>query len=135
MKKLQLLRCSSLLLVCSSLFTFCNAQYTVLHNFRNVDGSEPQNGVIDSAGILYGMTYTGGANMDGCIYSYNTGSNTYTDLHDFNLINGANPYGSLLLSGTTLYGMASSGGAHGVGLFSPLIPVAMYIPTCSISIS
>ena len=96
-----------------------NAQYTVLHNFGNLDGSDPQNSVVYSSGILYGMAYIGGPSFGGFIYSYNTGTNIYTDLLNFNDTNGMYPQSSLLVSGNMLYGMVYQGGAHGDGcLFS-----------------
>ena len=76
------------------------------------------------------MTYTGGANSDGTIFSIPVGGGTPTILASFNGTNGAAPNGSLTLSadGSTFYGMTSQGGAGGVGtIFSE--PVGGGTPT------
>lgn len=41
-----------------------------LHNFTNgSDGGNPSGVVIDSAGVLYGTTYSGGSSGDGTVFS------------------------------------------------------------------
>ena len=77
---------------------------------------------------LYGMTYTGGANGDGTIFSVPVTGGTPTVLASFNGTNGANPEGNLTLVGSTLYGMTQYGGANGDGtIFS--IPLTGGTPT------
>ena len=65
------------------------------------------------------MTYGGGEDGEGNIFSIPMTGGTPTDLLDFNGTNGENPYGNLTLSGSTLYGMTYGGGYDGDGtLFS-----------------
>jgi uncharacterized repeat protein (TIGR03803 family) len=114
------------LLVCFSLFVFhfslVKAQYTVLHNFNSTDGREPLGSLISSASgeVLYGMTYIGGANSYGNIFSVDTDGTNFNDLFDFADTNGAEPHGALTLSasGNILYGMTNGGGAGYGVIFS-----------------
>jgi len=91
------------------------APHTNLLDFNGTDGQDPNGSLTIAGNTLYGMTESGGANGQGCIFSFNTSDSAYTDLLDFNGTNGSTPTGSLILSGTTLYGMTSVGGANGQG--------------------
>jgi uncharacterized repeat protein (TIGR03803 family) len=71
------------------------------------------------------MTYAGGANGKGALFSYDTATGAYAILHSFGdpgvSGDGQRPWGSLALSsnGSALYGMTMYGGASGKGaLFS-----------------
>ncbi len=80
-------------------------------------GSRPYGSLIEVNGLLYGMTYLGGAYGAGVIFSYDPVTTTYTDLLDFqNRIYpmGAYPMGSLIEVNGLLYGMTAGGGAGGV---------------------
>jgi uncharacterized repeat protein (TIGR03803 family) len=55
------------------------------------------------------MTYFGGANNLGCIFSIDTNGSRYKDLLDFDVTNGATPTGDLTLLGNKLYGMTLNG--------------------------
>ncbi len=56
------------------------------------------------------MTYGGGLNEDGVIFSIDTNGKGFTKLLDFNYsTDGRNPYGSLTISGNKLFGMTESG--------------------------
>jgi uncharacterized repeat protein (TIGR03803 family) len=96
--------------------------YTDLLNFNDTitpKGANPQGSLILSGNTLYGMTFDGGANEDGVIFSLKTDGTGYTDLVDFNdtmAPMGSGPFGSLILSGTTLYGLTTGGGSHGSGV-------------------
>jgi len=95
------------------------AQYTVLHSFNSTDGLNPWSTLAISGNVLYGISGNGGANNDGCIFSFHTDGSSYIDLFDFNITNGRGAEGSLLLLGNKLYGMATYGGLYGQGnLFS-----------------
>ncbi len=91
--------------------------YTTLKTFTGLDGTDP-NGVIESEGVLYGMTCYGGLNSKGCIYKINTDGSGFTVLLHFNgdSTHGAFPRGGLTISGNVLYGVAYQGGAEDYGL-------------------
>ncbi len=117
MKKLNLLFSALLLLG----FGAANAQFTDIHDFKdtgsmgNSNGAKPYGSLVLSGGILYGTTYSGGANGKGNIFSIHTDGSGYADLFDFNGTNGEFPEGTLTLAGTTLYGLTAFGGGNGVG--------------------
>jgi uncharacterized repeat protein (TIGR03803 family) len=93
--------------------------YRTLHIFDTTpnNGNSPQGSLTVSGGMLYGMTWMGGALNSGVIFAMNTDGTGFHLLHTFTGVatDGELPYGSLILSNTTLYGMTSSGGANNVG--------------------
>jgi uncharacterized repeat protein (TIGR03803 family) len=94
---------------------------SVLHNFGSgtADGQYPYGSLIQASDtLLFGMTYSGGANGEGIIFSYNISTGVETDVHDFGSGNdGYNPKGSLMqASDGLLYGMTYAGGANGAGM-------------------
>ncbi len=97
---------------------FPNLGYTqlaLLHKFNDTAGGRP-NGPLTKVGkMLYGMTPSGGANGDGCIFSMDSTGKKYKDIFDFNGTNGSNPQDGLIFCNNKLYGTAQHGGAHGVG--------------------
>jgi uncharacterized repeat protein (TIGR03803 family) len=105
---------------------------TNLLSFNNTNGASPYGSLTLSAdgSTLYGMTYSGGANSDGTIFSIPVTGGTPTTLLSFNGTDGKFPEGDLTLSanGSTLYGMTQLGGANNDGaIFS--IPVTGGTPT------
>jgi uncharacterized repeat protein (TIGR03803 family) len=93
--------------------------FKVLLNFNN--GSGEYGGysfgsLSISENILYGMTYGGGTNSLGVLFSIDTSGTGYKAMVNFDTGNGANPRGDLFLSGSELYGMTYSGGANNDGL-------------------
>jgi uncharacterized repeat protein (TIGR03803 family) len=67
--------------------------YTVLENFNGTNGSNPLGNLMQASdGNLYGMTYEGGANNVGVIFSYNPSIALYTKLADLSSVTGDNPY-------------------------------------------
>jgi uncharacterized repeat protein (TIGR03803 family) len=60
------------------------------------------------------MTYEGGLNTDGNVFSIDTNGTAFKDLADFagsgTSIDGSSPDGDVILSGNTLYGMTEVGG-------------------------
>lgn len=74
------------------------AQYSVLYNFNGSNGEEPEGALTLSAGKLFGMTYYGGPNSNGNVFSIDTDGNNYKDLFDFNGTNGDNPTGNVIIS-------------------------------------
>ena len=62
------------------------------------------------------MTYDGGLQRDGIIFSLDTNGSDFKGLFGFNGAKGNLPYGSLILSGQELYGMTSAGGPYSYGV-------------------
>ncbi len=84
---------------------------TTLFSFNGTDGESPTfNGLTLSGSTLYGMTYHGGLNGDGAIFSIPVTGGSPTLLASFDGANGALPWGNLTLVGSTLYGMTQDGG-------------------------
>jgi uncharacterized repeat protein (TIGR03803 family) len=103
----------------------------ILWTFHNTDGKDPRGGLIfDSAGNLYGATYTGGAYKYGTVYELSPSSGgtwTETVLHSFTLgsTDVANPAARLIFdSAGNLYGTASYGNLSGAGGVFELSPSA-----------
>ena len=90
---------------------------TVLFSFGSGYAENPYGNLTLSpdGSTLYGMTYGGGANNYGTIFSIPVTGGTATSLYSFDSTHGGWPHGSLTLSGSTLYGMAIGGGTYGVG--------------------
>jgi uncharacterized repeat protein (TIGR03803 family) len=87
------------------------------------DGNEPYAGVtLDSAGNIYGTTYSGGKYGFGTVFELVAGPNgTWTEkvLHSFTGGNdGANPYEITLILDAegNVYGVTQQGGAHDYGV-------------------
>jgi len=91
--------------------------YTKLVDLNDANGSHPYGTLIQASDDkLYGMTYDGGSNNAGVIFSFNVLTSTYTKLVDLNDNDGSNPYGSLMQANDgKLYGMTSGGGANDLG--------------------
>ncbi len=87
---------------------------TVLVSFYydGSDGFEPMAGVVqDSAGILYGTTYSGGNDGYGVIYKLDPATGQETVLHNFEDGDGGYPVGALVLDQAgNLYGATWQGG-------------------------
>lgn len=93
--------------------------YTDIFDFSTVNGSMPYAGLIQlSDGNLYGTTYSGGANNDGVIFSFNPTTSVYTKLYVFDGANGGNPQLGSLMQGADgkLYGMTPNGGTNADGV-------------------
>jgi len=92
--------------------------YTVLHEFKGypTDGANPfqEHLIGDSAGNLYGTTYSGGASGYGVVFKLDT-TGTESVLYSFTGgADGASPYAALLQdSAGNLYGTATGGGIGG----------------------
>ena len=93
--------------------------YTVLHHFDGVPGAGavPYGKLLLVGSKLYGMTYWGGVNNVGVIFTINTDGTGYALLHEFlgGPGDGGTPFGALIHDGTTLYGMTRNGGASELG--------------------
>ena len=93
---------------------------TIVYSFGSdaTDGVAPQSDLImDSAGNLYGNTYTGGTVGAGIVFKITT-SGEKTTLHSFAgpPTDGSNPAGGLVMdSAGHLYGTTSVGGTNALG--------------------
>jgi uncharacterized repeat protein (TIGR03803 family) len=93
--------------------------YVTLYNFKGgaTDGQGPNAGVLfDTAGNIYGTTYSGGQSNAGTVYKISAGGGE-SILHHFerNTGDGTNPYSNLIKAkgsfyGTTLLGGSANGG-------------------------
>ena len=106
----------------------------VAASFNGTDGANPEAGLIDVSGTLYGTASDGGANGDGTLFSYSA-ANGLTTLASFNGANGANPLAGLTAVNNTLYGTTVNGGANIAGvLFSYQLPNAAVPEPASIAL-
>jgi uncharacterized repeat protein (TIGR03803 family) len=105
--------------------------YQALYNFCPnsgcSDGSYPATGVIfDTAGNLYGTTFSGGAYGAGTVFELTPNHGTWTEkvLHSFTGGNdGSGPEAGLVIDGNgNLYGTTFFGGAYHGGVVFELIP-------------
>ena len=94
---------------------------TTLVSFNGANGSYPYSSLIaDSAGDLFGTTYTGGAYGDGTVFEIAKTAagfaSTPTTLVSFNGADGQYVYAGLIADGAgDLFGTTGSGGAYGDG--------------------
>ena len=100
-----------------------NNFYDLYEFSGGADGAYPFGNLTLSGSTLYGMTFCGGINYAGNIFSISTNGNNFYDLYDFTGgSDGAYPFGSLTMSGSTLYGMTSGGGDGGDGVIFSFNP-------------
>jgi len=104
--------------------------FTVLHSFSamsgltNLDGANPQAGLLLNGGVLYGTTSSGGTGGLGTVFKMNTDGGGFAVLHNFVLgyavqYGGLGPRSGLALNGRTLYGTVPNGGP-GMGVLYQL---------------
>ncbi|HLH81000.1 MAG TPA: choice-of-anchor tandem repeat GloVer-containing protein, partial [Chthonomonas sp.] len=99
--------------------------FQIVHAFSGPDGFNLNSPPIEGAdGILYGVTYYGGANNKGVVFKVNPDGSGFQVLHSFgsvtdqngNALDGAYPRGTLIQgSDGALYGGTQSGGTYGGG--------------------
>jgi uncharacterized repeat protein (TIGR03803 family) len=94
--------------------------YTVLHHFAGqpADGAQSVASLAESAGVLYGMTVSGGSANRGTIFKVNSDGSGYAALHHFGSIanDGSNLQAGILIgSDGMLYGATRMGGTFGAG--------------------
>jgi uncharacterized repeat protein (TIGR03803 family) len=89
--------------------------FTVLSNFTGSSGAYPYGGLMqDSAGTLYGTTYSGGSSSAGTTFAVLYGAEPV--LHSFSGSDGSIPKGGLIRDQSgVLYGTTQDGGAYGFG--------------------
>jgi uncharacterized repeat protein (TIGR03803 family) len=90
--------------------------YNSLYSFTGGDdGGSPYATLVASGSKLYGSTYSGGANSDGVVFSFDTGTKLLNPVYAFTgAADGYSP-GELTLSGNLLYGMTPYGGNNNAG--------------------
>jgi uncharacterized repeat protein (TIGR03803 family) len=94
---------------------------TIVHSFGNgTDGANPNAGLIDVHGMLYGTTSYGGANSCGnglacgTVFSLDPKTGAETVVYSFDSsTDGTNPFGSLIAVKGMLYGTTAFGNSHG----------------------
>jgi uncharacterized repeat protein (TIGR03803 family) len=92
------------------------AQYTVLLNFNDTNGKTPYSTLTLSGGKLFGVTWRGGADSDGVIFSIDTNGSGFKVIHNFNDTLGRFPWNGVTVVGNKMYGMAEAGGAYNGGV-------------------
>lgn len=91
-------------------------------------GSNPQGSLMQASdGMLYGMTYSGGANGMGTIFRYDLSTSSCSNLIDFSgTSNGSSPQGSLIQGADGfLYGLTTGGGNSNMGVLFQFDPVSL----------
>jgi uncharacterized repeat protein (TIGR03803 family) len=116
---------------CGTVFTINPATgvETVIYAFQGgTDGANPFSSLINVGGTLYGVTYQGGANAYGTVFSVNPTTGAERIVYSFQGGNndGAGPIGSLLNVGGTLWGTTQFGGSAGLGTVFALNPKTGY---------
>ena len=111
MKKLKLI----IVLFCGIVSSPAFSQFTDMFDFSSTTGQRPNGNLIRIGNRLYGMTISGGAHNDGCIFCINPDGSGYKDLFDFAGANGKGPLGSLTYVNNRLYGMTEYGGIYNIG--------------------
>ena len=92
--------------------------YAKLKNFDSMSGYYPGGSLVKAIdGKFYGMTFKGGNDNDGVLFSFDYASGTYVKLHDFNGTDGADPLGNIVQGkDEKIYGMTSDGGNSNAGV-------------------
>jgi uncharacterized repeat protein (TIGR03803 family) len=89
--------------------------FALVHSFTgNASGGQyPSGSLLESGGVLYGMTQGDGALNLGTIFRVSSDGTGFAILHSFNGYDsdGQDPTGSLIECGGVLYGMTQGGGA------------------------
>jgi uncharacterized repeat protein (TIGR03803 family) len=105
-------------------FNPTDSTFRKLRDFESTTGYYPYGTLMQTTdGKLYGMTYKGGKNNDGVIFSFNTQEKIYTKLTDLDGDSGDDPFGNLVQAGDgKLYGMTSDGGSDNLGVIFSFDP-------------
>ena len=80
------------------------------------NGFAPSGSLVLSGSKLFGMTWDGGINGLGNIFTIDTNGNNFKELHDFDDVTGGGPVADLTISGNVLYGMTYRGGVADSGV-------------------
>ncbi|MCC7296982.1 MAG: hypothetical protein IT244_01510, partial [Bacteroidia bacterium] len=104
-----------------AIYSYNTANDTVIihHLLDGTNGKAPFGAMIKAGnGKFYGLTYGGGANNHGVIFSFDQANNSYQKLMDFDgTNNGRNPQGTFLeATGGKFYATTISGGTSDMGV-------------------
>jgi uncharacterized repeat protein (TIGR03803 family) len=120
---------------CGSVFSLDpdTGEETVIYDFQasgSGDGNNPDSGLIDVHGTLYGTVPYGGADGSGCggsgcgaVFAVDPKTGSEKVIHSFGRgKDGADPEAGLILVNGELYGTTASGGRHGCGTVFSVTP-------------
>ena len=101
--------------------------FAVLHTFLGgpYNGEQPFAPLVFVDGVLYGVTFNGGAGHEGTVYRVASNGTGFAVLHSFgpDPASGIGPQGrGLAYDAGVLYGITAGGGAGGVGTLFRLSP-------------
>ncbi len=106
-----------------------NTDGTNFHNLVSFTGNsgtypgEQPRGLILEGSTLYGVTWAGGSDADGTVFSIQTDGTGFQSLYSFSGADGAGPTQGLILDGSILYGTTNIGGAYNDGtVFALTLP-------------
>jgi uncharacterized repeat protein (TIGR03803 family) len=87
------------------------SEFLVVHPFTGstTDGGLAYGSLVRQGAYLYGMTFNGGQNGVGTVFSLDLLGSVFQVLHNFSTSEAYNPRGDLVLSSSTLYGMTYGG--------------------------
>jgi len=106
-----------------------NRTYVDLHDFDSINGFKPYGRLTKAIdGKYYGLTFKGGVNNNGTLFSFDPSTNNFTSLYSFDQATGLYPKGSLIQAADgKLYGMTEWGGLNNMGvIFSYNIALNSY---------
>jgi uncharacterized repeat protein (TIGR03803 family) len=97
---------------------------TVVYTFKGgLDATNPNGGLIDIGGTLYGTSSRGGPKNHGTVYSVNPSTGAEKVLHSFSkYLMGWDPIANLLQVGSKLYSTTTSGGTLSAGTIFEINP-------------
>jgi uncharacterized repeat protein (TIGR03803 family) len=94
-----------------------SSTYSKIKDLNRIDGCQPYAALTEASdGKLYGVTFSGGDNDRGVLFSLDISNLSYSKVRSFQLAEGGHPMGDLLRSsngklyGTTRYGGINNGG-------------------------
>jgi uncharacterized repeat protein (TIGR03803 family) len=103
-----------------TIFSFdpVSLEYNVVFDFSRNSGNSPSGSLLNAKnGKLYGMSFNGGTNDKGVLYSFDPLTGAYSKMEDLDEIKGALPIGELIeAKDGKLYGMTQRGGSADNGI-------------------
>ncbi|MBK7691218.1 MAG: T9SS type A sorting domain-containing protein [Bacteroidetes bacterium] len=106
-------------------YNYLTNSYTKLYDFV-VDSVGGINGLPflkSSAGLLFGMTESGGTNTAGIIYEYDYVQNVINKRYDFECVTGCGPSAAMIEAPNGMfYGITQNGGSFGAGVLFEFNP-------------